>query len=380
MISAAEFITWVREHGLREFFGVPDSLLRALSSELEAPHDLAKPGSHVIMANEGAAVGAAVGSYLASGRPALVYMQNSGLGNAVNPLVSTADAEVYSVPMILVIGWRGMPGEHDEPQHLKQGRVTPGLLELLDIPWRLLPKDVKLARDTLADLVEVSITQRRPVALLVAKGTFAAEPNVASKPTTETLWTREAALEAVIKLAGHKRLVVATTGMLGRELYEIRQKSNQENLDFLNIGSMGHAISIALGATVADTGSEVVCLDGDGSIAMHLGSLAVVGKEKPARLLHIVFNNRVHDSVGGQPTAVSELDLAMVAESLGYSSAMTATATEDVQRFFTETASKPGPHFLQILVRSGSRSDLGRPLESPYEMLSQLRKALGSGS
>jgi phosphonopyruvate decarboxylase len=254
------------------------------------------------------------------------------------------------------------------------------LLELLGIPWSLLPKDPKLARDTIADLVEVSVAQRRPVALLVAKGTFADGSKVATPHPTENLWTREDALEAVVRLTGNRSLVVATTGMLGRELYEIRQKSGQENLDFLNIGGMGHAISIALGAIVADQTNQVVCLDGDGSIAMHLGSLAVVGKEKPARLLHIVFNNRVHDSVGGQPTAVSELDLTVVAKSLGYASAMTATTEEGVQQFFNVTASTPGPHFLQLMVRPGSRSDLGRPLETPSEMLSQLRKALETGS
>lgn len=363
MVSALHFLNLLKDSGVGNFYGVPDSLLKALSLELEKeiPNT-----SHTICANEGAAVASAVGDFLGSGKLPVVYLQNSGLGNSINPLLSIADESVYSIPILLLIGWRGEPGKADEPQHLKQGEVTASLLDVMGIPWiPITETDFDNWEVRLKNLIEKSLSEHKPVAVLVGKGFLDLSDENPRSLGQNDLETRESALEAAIELIPPSDLVVATTGMLGRELYELRRKKSEERLDFLNIGGMGHASSIALGLAIVQPERNIWVLDGDGAAIMHLGSLAVIGNQKPVNLKHLLFNNHVHDSVGGQPTAANSVDFQKLANSVGYEVVPSAKRQEEIATSVRYLCESDGPSFLEILVRPGSRPELGRPAEAP---------------
>ncbi len=342
MIGADRFVEALKAAGVDFFTGVPDSLLKSFCAYVTDTCG----GSHVIAANEGGAVGMAAGHYLATGNPALVYMQNSGQGNAVNPLCSLADPDVYSIPMVLLVGWRGEPGVKDEPQHVKQGKVTIPLFETLGIPTEILPDDDESAADAVRRMAGLARAESRPVALVVRKGLFAEyrlrdrRPDIAALP-------REQAIEDILKSLPEGAVVVSTTGMISREVYETRERRGQDHSrDFLTVGSMGHAVMIALGIARAQPNRRVFCLDGDGASIMQMGNMAIAGQSGCGNLTHIVLNNAAHDSVGGQPTVGGAIGLSAIAESCGYN--------------------RPGsPVFREIRVAKGARGDLGRPKEPP---------------
>ncbi|HLU45867.1 MAG TPA: phosphonopyruvate decarboxylase, partial [Natronosporangium sp.] len=272
MIDPARFLEICREQGVSFYTGVPDSLLKSLNSQImvSLPRE-----RHIIAANEGAAVGIAIGHYLRTGEPAAVYLQNSGFGNLVNPLLSLADPDVYGVPMLVIMGWRGQPGGKDEPQHVKQGRVMAPLLDALDLPWAVLPKEQAEAEKCVQDAVATALERTSPYLLLVEKGSFGAPSGQVEAGSPGTV-TREAALTALVDAVGPEAIIVSTTGMLSRELFELRQRTGADgSRDFLTVGGMGHASSIALGVALREPDREVWCFDGDGALLMHLGSLAV---------------------------------------------------------------------------------------------------------
>ena len=348
MIRASVFVDTLKTLSVDFFVGVPDSLLKSFCAYVTD-----KCGeSHMIAANEGGAVGLAAGHYLATGKPALVYMQNSGQGNAVNPLCSLTDPDVYAIPMVLLVGWRGEPGVKDEPQHVKQGKVTVSLFETLGIPTEILPDNDESAADVTRKMVEKAKAESRPVALIVRKGLFAEYKLQNKKPDIAAL-PREQAIEGVLKGLPEDAVVVSTTGMISREVYETRERLVQgHSRDFLMVGSMGHASMIAMGIAKAQPNRPVYCLDGDGASIMQMGNMAIVGSSECANLTHIVFNTAAHDSVGGQPTVGGAISLPIIAAACGYN--------------------EPGhPTFKMILVAKGARKDLGRPKEPP-----QVNKAL----
>lgn len=367
MISPKAFHAALADHGVTFLAGVPDSLLKEFCAYVDAA---LPPENHVIAANEGSAVGLAAGHHLATGTLPMVYMQNSGLGNAVNPLLSLTDPEVYALPMIILIGWRGAPGVKDEPQHIKQGRVTPALLEAMEVPWRELDGDPDAATDAAAWAAETARDRNGPVVLLVHKGAFdkAETRRPATEPTADMM-TREAAIALITGTIRADSTVVATTGMISRELYEQRGALGQDRAsDFLTVGSMGHASQIALGIARAAPDKDVTCLDGDGAVLMHMGGMATIGASDTGHLLHIVLNNGVHDSVGGQPTVAGQVSLTGIAEACGYDHVAPSAVTEaDIRDEVMTLTHKPGRRFLEVRVRPGSRSDLGRPKESPDE-------------
>ena len=342
MIEVSNFVEQLRAVGVTFFTGVPDSLLKSFCAYVTDTC----AGNHVITANEGGAVGLSAGHYLATGKPALVYMQNSGQGNAVNPLASLADPDVYSIPMVLLVGWRGEPGVKDEPQHVKQGKVTVSLFETLGIPTEILPDDEIAALELTRKMVEKAKFESRPVALIVRKGLFA-EYKLQDKKSDIAALPREQAIEEILKSLPEEAVVVSTTGMISREVYETRERLGQDHSrDFLTVGSMGHAIMIALGIAKAQPKRKVFCLDGDGASIMQMGNMAIAGQSGCANLTHIVFNNAAHDSVGGQPTVGGAIDLPAIAASCGYN--------------------RPNsPVFKEIKVAKGARKDLGRPKEPP---------------
>lgn len=374
MLQPEKTFEQIRAQGVRLFTGVPDSLLADFCAYVT---DHAPDSDHVITANEGNAIALAAGHYLGTGEPALVYMQNSGLGNAVNPLLSLADEEVYSLPMLLLIGWRGEPGVKDEPQHVKQGRVMTAMLDAMEVPWFELDASMDDAGEVVANACGLMRERKIPVALLVRKGAFA-KYNLKKDRVTDFPMDREGAVKCVVDLLGKDDVVISTTGKTSRELYEYRAaRGDGHGSDFLTVGAMGHTASIAMGVARAQPGRRVVCMDGDGSVLMHMGSLAIIGQSGLSNLVHVVINNGAHDSVGGQPTAGFDVDLIGVARACGYTQALSVSEPGEVKSALKRLTESEGPVLLEIRVNKGARDDLGRPKSSPVENRDALMKRLG---
>jgi phosphonopyruvate decarboxylase len=361
------------------FAGVPDSLLKHLGTHLEAT---LPPAQHVIAANEGAAVALAIGHHLRTGSVPVVYMQNSGIGNAVNPLLSLADAEVYGIPLVLLIGWRGQPGVKDEPQHVKQGRVMTQLLDAMEIPYWVLPTEESDALAAAAEARDAAESSSRPVAILVEAGAFdKSESSVTPTLLAADLPSREEALFAFAEAVGDEAAIVCTTGMLGRELFEYRESHPRPALrDFLCVGGMGHASSIAQGIALADPTADVWAFDGDGALLMHQGTLAVIAKAASPNFFHVVFNNGVHDSVGGQPTAIAGVDLPVVAEASGYRGSVRIRSCDEVATAVAEARAVGGPYLIEIQVHPGNRADIGRPTRTPAQSKVAFMAAVGEAA
>jgi phosphonopyruvate decarboxylase len=360
MVEAAYFFNELTEGGVGFFTGVPDSLLKDFCAYIT---DHAEQ-NHIIAVNEGAAVGLASGFHLATGRIPLVYMQNSGIGNAVNPLLSLADSDVYRIPMILVIGWRGEPGVHDEPQHIKQGKVTCTMLDAMDIPYAVLDKTEEGANLQIKTCFSTIAKTESPYAFVIQKDTFA--PYIPQKKEQfDAEMSREEAIETIALC--REGIIVSSTGMISRELYEIREreKPSGHGRDFLTVGSMGHASSIALSIALQKPLLQVTCLDGDGAALMHMGSIAAIGVKKPRNLCHIVLNNGSHDSVGGQPTIAPFIDLPEIARACGYVNIYHVNTKEELKTILTKKNNNLT--FIEVKVKKGSRKDLGRPKTPPVE-------------
>lgn len=366
-VSPKAFHAALAEHGVNFLTGVPDSLLKEFCTYVDAA---LPPEAHVIAANEGSAIGLAAGFHLATNNLPLVYLQNSGLGNTINPLLSLADAEVYGIPMIVLVGWRGAPGVKDEPQHVKQGRVTPAMLDAMELPYKVLGGDPDEANAIALWAAETARSRSAPVVILVHKGAFGkAEAGRPAQEAPEGRLAREEAIALITANLPASTTIVATTGMISRELYDQRTALGQDrSTDFLTVGSMGHASQIALGITRARPDIDVACLDGDGAALMHLGGMASIGASRSGNLFHIVLNNGAHDSVGGQPTVAFEVSLCDIAQACGYETVEGPLETEaDIRAQVQRLSHLPGRRFLEVRVRTGSRADLGRPKESPAE-------------
>ena len=356
------------ETGIDFFTGVPDSLLKGLCDELFARYG-ANGQTHIVAHNEGGAVALCAGHFLATGRPALCYMQNSGLGNAVNPLVSLMDPQVYSLPCLLIIGWRGEPGVHDEPQHIRQGAVTLSLLDTMDIPYMILSADTDESsfREQFRCLAS-ALSEGRPSAIVVRKNAIVSDQHPSYRNGLEM--SRETAVSVILSETLPGDILVSTTGKLSRELYELREKRGEDHgRDFLTVGSMGHASMIALRIALRKPDRTVWCLDGDGAAMMHLGALPLIGQQFPARFMHVVINNGAHESVGGMPVCSGKLNLCGFARASGYREVFSADCEEalaDTLRHARETSGN-GPVFVEIRCACGARKDLGRPSATPAE-------------
>lgn len=365
MIAVSQFCQLLKSNSIDFFAGVPDSLLSSFSQYLESS---ASRKQHIITANEGSAVALALGHHLATASTPLVYMQNSGLGNAYNPLVSLADPEVYSIPMVLLIGWRGQPGIKDEPQHKKQGAITLSTLETMGIPYLQLNASTENTSDGVNQLIKKAKTESRPVAIVVSKNTFLNDMlEKASVAPPTSLFTRENAIELIVKSLPTNAKVVCTTGMASRELFELREKQSQpHNNDFLTVGGMGHASQIALGVAMYDK-NDIVCIDGDGAALMHMGSLAINGNSQLPNFKHIVLNNGCHDSVGGQATLGKQVELTQIARSCGYHFSERVTSQDELNSALPKLFASSLPAFLEVVIDRGRRQGLGRPTETPLQ-------------
>lgn len=364
MIKPETFYNELIQHGTDFFTGVPDSLLKNFCAYIT---DNAPEEKHIIAANEGNATGLAAGYHFATGKVPLIYMQNSGLGNVVNPILSLVDPDVYSIPCILVIGWRGEPGVHDEPQHVKQGKVTCALLDAMQIPYVILTNDESDLHNQIEKCFDYVRKNNAPYAFVVKKGTFD-DYKLKNNIAVDAEMTREDALEKIMLSASSNTAFVSTTGMASRELFELRVKHGQgHEKDFLTVGSMGHASQIALSIALQKKERKVYCIDGDGAALMHLGGMAIIASRNPNNYVHIVLNNNAHDSVGGQPTVGGKINLTGIAESCGYKKVYKAETAQELEAVLKAARENKELTFIEVKVKKGARKDLGRPTTTPIE-------------
>src|SRR5574344_2358153 len=358
------FVNTLKEHQIDFYAGVPDSLLKNICAYIT---DNLPAEQNIIAANEGGAMGIAAGYHLATGKIPVVYMQNSGEGNIINPLASLTDKEVYNIPVLLVIGWRGHPGVHDEPQHVKQGKVTTGLLNTMGINYAILPKEEEGAAKQIKIAADFMKATNECYALVIEKDTFDAY-KLQNVEVNDLTMTREEAIQKVAASIEDNACIVSTTGMISRELFEARTAWNQgHERDFLTVGSMGHASQIALGIALQKPNRRVYCFDGDGASIMHMGNMAITASMKCKNYVHVVFNNGAHDSVGGQPTVGFKIDLCAVAKAVGYAATYSVDTAETLAKALTEAALCDRLTFIEVKGRKGARKDLGRPTTTPIQ-------------
>lgn len=368
MIAPSDFYKLLIDNNINFFTGVPDSLLKNICGYIQ---DNTSKNNNIIAANEGNAIALATGYHLATGMIPLVYMQNSGIGNTINPLISLADKEVYSIPMLLMIGWRGEPGTKDEPQHIKQGKTTIELLKTLEIPYLILDNNFSKAKKQLIQALITSKTNNQVFAIIVRKNTFDNYTLQTESNTIKNDWSflqREAAIQLIIDKLSENDIVVSTTGKTSRELFEYREqlKQSHEN-DFLTVGSMGHANQIALGIALQKPERQVICFDGDGAMIMHTGGVGIIGDLVPKNFKHIVFNNGSHESVGGQPTIGSSINFVKIASGFGYKNCISVNSPSDLTKGVNKLINSDGPFLLEVKINNGSRTNLGRPTISPIQ-------------
>jgi len=347
------------------YTGVPDSQLRALCDCLIDRYGI-DGRHHIIAANEGNSVGIAAGYHMATGKIPVVYMQNSGEGNVINPVASLLNEKVYAIPMFFIIGWRGEPGIHDEPQHIYQGEVTVRLLDDMGIDYYIIGSETSEEEvQSAMDRFKTILSEGHQAAFVVRKGALTYEKKV--KYSNDHILKREEVIKKVVEHSAGN-VIISTTGKASRELFEIReQKNNGHENDFLTVGSMGHSSSIALGIALSKPDERVWCIDGDGAVLMHMGAMAVIGASAPKKFVHIVINNGAHESVGGMPTVAGKTDFVKIAYACGYSYAVRVKSLDELETALSNASEYEGTCFIEVLAAIGSRSDLGRPTTTPLE-------------
>ncbi|RKM60404.1 phosphonopyruvate decarboxylase [Butyrivibrio sp. CB08] len=347
------------------YTGVPDSQLKALCNYLMDVYGI-DPKHHIIAANEGNCAALAAGYHLATGKIPVVYMQNSGEGNIINPVASLLNNKVYAMPVIFVIGWRGEPGIHDEPQHIYQGEVTTRLLEDMGIDYFVVgPETTEDDIKASMERFRTKLDQGLDVAFVIRKGALTDAPKV--KYSNENTMLREEIIRHIVKFSGEDP-IVSTTGKASRELFETRVANGQSHkYDFLTVGSMGHSSSIALGIALNKPGQRIWCVDGDGAVLMHMGAMAVIGSNKPSNLVHVVINNGAHETVGGMPTVAENIDLVGMAKACGYPNAVSVNTFDDLDQELALAASRDELSFIEVKCSIGAREDLGRPTTTAIE-------------
>lgn len=364
MIRPSYFYDLLIKNGTDFFAGVPDSLLKNFCAYVT---DNAPAEKHIISANEGSATALACGYHMATGKIPMIYMQNSGEGNMVNPMLSLADQDVYSIPMLIVIGWRGEPGVHDEPQHVKQGKVTCDLLDAMKIPYEVLSENEEDLPGQFEKAYKYIKENNAQYAFVIRKNTFD-EYKLVNNVPVEGKMSREEAIEKIMLSADDKTAFVSTTGMASRELYELRDKHSQgHDRDFLTVGGMGHCSQIALAIAMNKPDRQVYCIDGDGASIMQMGGMATIGTRNPSNMVHFVMNNGAHDSVGGQPTVGRQIDLCAIAAGCGYENVVKVETPEELDAVLHDDETKSKLTFVEVLVTKGARKDLGRPKSTPVQ-------------
>ena len=358
------------------YTGVPDSQLKALCNYLMDIYGI-DSRHHVIAAHEGNCTALAAGYHLATGKVPVVYMQNSGEGNIINPAASLLNVKVYAIPCIFIVGWRGEPGTHDEPQHIYQGEITIQLLKDIDIKTFVIGKDTN-EKEAEAVMIEYRkiLAQGKSAAFVIQKGALSYEGG--GKYENGNSMTREEIIQHIVKASGEDP-IVSTTGKASRELFEIREANNQSHkYDFLTVGSMGHSSSIALGIAVNKSDTRIWCIDGDGAVLMHMGSMAVMGANNPQNVIHIVINNGAHETVGGMPTVTNQIDLTAIAKACGYPNAVCVSSFEELDDELENAKNRDELSLIEVKCSIGARDNLGRPttttLENKQNFMEYLRE------
>ena len=347
------------------YTGVPDSQLKALCNYLMNTYGI-DPKHHVIAANEGNCTALAAGYHLATSKVPVVYMQNSGEGNIINPVASLLNDKVYAIPVVFIVGWRGEPGIHDEPQHIYQGEVTVKLLEDMDIKPFVIGKETtdEEVEAAMADFRNV-LAEGKDVAFVIRKGALSYDEKVVYK--NDNTMVREDIIKHIVAVTGEDP-IVSTTGKASRELFETRVANGQSHkYDFLTVGSMGHSSSIALGVAINKPDQKIWCVDGDGAVLMHMGSMALLGANKPANMVHVVINNGAHETVGGMPTVAGSIDLVGIAKACGYPYAVKVDTFEDLDKELKDAKERGELSFIEVSCSIGARDDLGRPTTTALE-------------
>lgn len=364
-MKAEQFTKKIQKLGIETLIGVPDSTLKQFCDYINT--DGKNEFHHYVPENEGAAIGIATGVYLATGKPACIYMQNSGLGNAVNPITSLMNKEVYDIPVLMLIGWRGEPGFHDEPQHKFMGQITKSMLETLDIPYTVIDEETTESElDLIFGEVAKLMDENRQYAIIVKKNTFADRKNGGYQ--NENKLSREETIGKILKLLEKDDVVVSTTGKISREVYEQSNKIlGQHAQEFLTVGGMGHASMIAFGIAKNMPTKRVFCIDGDGAVLMHMGSLSFIGKQGPENLIHFCLNNDAHESVGGMPTGAVGQSYEKIARASGYKHTFLVEDEEQLKETLRSLKNIKGPVFVEVKVSMGARTNLGRPKETAVE-------------
>lgn len=347
------------------YTGVPDSQLKPLCNYLIATYGI-EPHHHIIAANEGSATALAAGYHLATGKIPVVYMQNSGEGNIINPVASLLNDKVYAIPAVFIVGWRGESGIRDEPQHIYQGEVTIKLLEDMDI------KSFVIGKETTEEEVENTmeafrgiLAKGKDVAFVIRKGALTDAPMV--EYGNNNTMMREEIIQHIVKASGEDP-IVSTTGKASRELFEMRAANGQgHKYDFLTVGSMGHSSSIALGVAINKPDTRIWCVDGDGAVLMHMGSMAVIGANKPRRLIHVVINNGAHETVGGMPTVAGQIDFVAIAKACGYPFAVSVDNYNDLDKELEMAKNRNELSLIEAKCSIGARENLGRPTTTPMK-------------
>ena len=357
--------TFVNMLNVDFYTGVPDSLLKPLCNYLMDAYGIDSK-HHMIAANEGNCTAIAAGYHLATGKVPAVYMQNSGEGNVINPLASLLNDKVYAIPMIFIVGWRGEPGVHDEPQHIYQGEVTVKLLEDMDVAAYVVTKETTEEElDAQMQVFRSLLAKGKDVAFVVKKGALSFEKNV--EYSNKNHMRREEIIEHIVNVSKEDP-ILSTTGKASRELFEIREKNGQSHkYDFLTVGSMGHTSSIALGVALQKPQQKIWCIDGDGAMLMHMGAMAVIGANKPSNLVHIVINNGAHETVGGLPTVASEINLVKMAEACVYPYAVRVSEFEQLDKELQAAKERRELTLIEVECAIGAREDLGRPTTTALE-------------
>jgi len=372
MLRCESFSKICRKHGFTFFTGVPDSTFKSWISFLEREKSRF---SNIVSVNECEATAICAGYNLSTGKIAVLYMQNDGFGKTINPLTSLCNPEVYNIPILLMIGWRGEPGKKDAYQHHKMGNILTSLLDLLEIPYEIIPSDMDKVDKLIKKAKEYMQINSRPFAIIIRKGIF--EESSSEHHGSSTRMNREDALKIIMKNLNGKEIIVSTTGKLSRELFEHRVEKNERfDHDFYNIGAMGCAQSIALGIALQKKDKKVFVFDGDGSVLMQMGSIATIGHYSPTNFYHIVFDNNAHDSTGGQPTCSNTVDFTKLAESCSYNFVRTVATKENLDRTIKKIRNIEGPVMLIVKVKKGARNDLKRPDKIPIEYKLDFMKTL----
>lgn len=368
-MQAIDFCEILKNLGYLDFSGVPDSCLKYFCDDLDRTPDV----NHEITANEGAAVGFAIGTYLSTGRTPAVYMQNSGLCNSLNPIFSLVSKDVFNIPMLLIVGWRGdHENNSDEPQHRKQGAVSEQLLRLAG--FDVLVLDVAVKAHEFATIFTRKSRDSSRIAVLVKPKALVKSVTERTAPTkgwlTSSALTRESVLRSIINKSRPEDLVICTTGKASREVYEIRREQIAPSAvvsDLLVVGGMGHGSAIALGVATR-TSKRVILIDGDGALLMHMGTMATIGRQRLDNFIHILVNNFCHESVGGQPTGSESIEFVSLATALGYKKGLSVSSVDTLKRSLDELfLLSEGPVFMEVRVEAGSRDDLSRPLHTPAQ-------------